>query len=45
MALGGFAAGPLGLAGTFVANAAISLATVVFFPGKPRREALGDNTS
>ena len=44
-ALGGFAAGPLGLAGTFVANAAISLATVVFFPGKPRREALGDNTS
>lgn len=41
-ALGGFAAQPLGLATTFVANAGLSLATVLLFPGKPRREALGD---
>ncbi|WP_348765759.1 MFS transporter [uncultured Salinisphaera sp.] len=41
-ALGGFAAQPLGLATTFVANAGLSLATILLFPGKPRREALGD---
>ncbi|MES1923972.1 MFS transporter [Salinisphaera sp. T31B1] len=44
-ALGGFLAGPLGLAWTFVAQAAISLATIVLFPGQPRRQSLGDTAS
>ncbi|WP_353175554.1 MFS transporter [Salinisphaera sp. T5B8] len=42
-ALGGYAAAPLGLATTFVVNAGLSLATVVLFPGSPRRAALGDD--
>ena len=44
-AISGLAAGALGLAGTFVANAVISLATILLFPGKKRREALGDHTT
>lgn len=43
--LGGFIAGSFGLAGAFVANAVISLATVLLFPGKKRREAIGDHTN
>ena len=44
-AVGGFAAGSLGLAGTFMANAVLSLATILLFPGHARRLALGDDTT
>lgn len=44
-AVGGFAAGPLGLAMTFAAYAALSVATIVLFPGQRWRQALGDRTN